>query len=76
MSTTTVTRSITCPMHEGSCGEMVEATITTKVTVAPCSDLLAQGWTGPQGVWKTSQADRLFPAQTVVSHRDGLVTFG
>lgn len=83
MSATTATRQVTCPMHEGSCGEAVEANFgtfrTTTVKVAPCSSLLAQGWTGPQMVLRKSEADArlgLDAPATTVRHRDGLVTFG
>ncbi len=82
MSTTTA--QVICPMHEGSCGEAVEADFgtfaSTTVSVAACSSLLAQGW-GDQPQWvgqKSYAMDRLVsatPTTTVVRHHDGLVTF-
>jgi hypothetical protein len=80
------TRSIACPMHAGNTGplscndEQVEIDLgtfaSTTYSVAPCSSLLAQGWTGPQEVGYISQAGRYFPAEPVgYQHRNGLVTF-
>lgn len=71
---------VTCPMHEGTCGEKVAAhglaTFTaTTVKVDACTALKAQGWKGPQLVCTKTQAERLVPAPTVLRHRDGLVTF-
>lgn len=71
-----ITTQVTCPMHEGSCGEMVTATIKgATAKVAACTSLLAQGWTGPQLVTRPTGLDRYVPAQTVLQHRDGLVVF-
>jgi hypothetical protein len=74
-----VTREVTCPMHAGSCGDLVVADFgaftSTTVEVAPCPSLLAQGWVGPQLVERKSEADRLLPAPTVLRHVDGLVLF-
>lgn len=73
---------VTCPMHDGSCGEAVEAIgldvfEATTVEVAPCSALTAQGWTGPQLVERKTRADRFVPAPApAVRHAEGLVTFG
>jgi hypothetical protein len=81
MSRSTVTRPVTCPMHEGSCGTPVVADFgtfaTTTVEVEACPSLLAQGWTGPQLVLRKSDADaRLgIEAPTALRHVDGLVTF-
>lgn len=76
---TTTAFQVTCPMHEGRCGELVEATTTfeaTTVNVAACQNLLAQGWGNePQAVLWKSQIDRYVPEQSVWQHRDGLVTF-
>lgn len=77
---TTTTFQVTCPMHEGSCGELVEATTSfdsATVEVAPCANLTAQGWAGVQGVYWRSQIDRYLPesAVSVWQHSDGLVTF-
>jgi hypothetical protein len=81
-STTPVTCPGLCgPTGQPACGgETVEATgladfHATQVKVAPCSKLSAQGWRGPQLVLRKSDADQLFPAQTVLQHRDGLVVF-
>lgn len=81
----TVTAQVTCPMHAGSDGplscqdELVTVDFgsfaSTQAKVAPCSSLIAQGWVGPQWVGSKSHADRLLPQQTVLQHRDGLVTF-
>jgi hypothetical protein len=46
----------------------------TQVKVDACSALIAQGWVGPQQVLRKSRPT-LFPAQTVLQHRDGLVVF-
>ena len=77
---TTTTFQVTCPMHEGRCGELVEATTTfeaTTVNVAARQNLLAQGWGNePQAVLWKSQIDRYaVQTETVWQHRDGLVTF-
>lgn len=75
----TTTFQVRCPMHEGNCGELVDATTTfeaTTVNVAPCRSLRDQGWGDePQAVLWKSQIDRYVPEQTVWQHRDGLVTF-
>lgn len=84
MATTLTTQAtmVTCPgLCGGKCGgEQVAAHgltdfNATTVSVEACSALLTQGWEGPQEVLFKSQADRLFPVQTVLRHRDGLVTF-
>jgi hypothetical protein len=76
------TTQVTCPMHQGMCGETVAATgltdfSATTVRVAACSSLKAQGWgKAPQLVLRKSQADRLVPAPAGgLRHRDGLVVF-
>lgn len=85
-TTRTTTTPVTCPgmcgpQGQSACGgETVQAHgladfKATTVKVDACSALLAQGWTGPQQVLRKSQADSLFPAQTVLQHRDGLVVF-
>lgn len=82
MAAKLTTTQVTCPMHEGTCGETVAASgltdfHATTVKVAACSTLVAQGWTGPQLVCTKTQAERLVPASTttVVQHRAGLVWF-
>jgi hypothetical protein len=85
MLTTTTAREatmVTCPgLCGGKCGAeqvaafgLIEFEATT-VEVSACSALLAQGWEGPQEVLRKSQADRLFPAEAMVRHADGLVWF-
>jgi len=83
----TITTQVTCPMHaQGNgghlnCGgELVEAKTANQNTqwkIAPCSSLIAQGWgKGPQAVVRFTEIDSYLPAQTVLRHHDGLVTFG
>lgn len=74
---------VTCPMHDGSCGEQVEAHglddfDAAQVSVDACSSLLGQGWTGPQLVASKTHAIEVLtaPAPVTWQHRDGLVTFG
>lgn len=82
----TVTRSITCPMHDGSTSslschdEQVEIVFDGskgQARVAACSSLVAQGWgSEPQWVGRITDADRFFATETVVGvrHVAGLVT--
>jgi hypothetical protein len=74
---TTIKRTIACPQEccAGQCaGESVVWTFGSQVTVAPCSALLAQGWTGIQLALRHEQADRYMPIVSAGwQHRDGLV---
>ncbi len=79
---TRTTAQVVCPMHQGSCGQTVEADFgsfsDTTVSVVACDSLLKQGWTGPQWVGRKSYAltvlDVISP-ETTVTYRDGLVAF-
>lgn len=79
------TSSVVCPASVSSCGgkcqgETVSATYgETTVSVAACTVLLEQGWTGPGLVlWHSQALAYLVPAAVVspVRHSAGLVVLG